>query len=385
PDPLTLKVTLISRTPYFLELTAFPTYMPVQKAIVEKNEVAWAWATKAETYIGNGPYKVTEFVPSSHITMEKNKNYWEANKIGPDKIIFHFIEDNATALSDFQSGKLAFIDYIPPDKIESLRNNPAFHMPAQMATYYISFNNQKAPFNNPLVRKAFSLAIDRSYIANVLAKGYIPAGAWIPPELSDADPSKKFRNVGGNYIDPSESAYASNLKEAKAALAKAGYPNGKGLPVIKYIYNDLALHQTVAKALQNMWGQLGAKIDIKQIEWATFLNARKNGEYMAARDGWLNDYNDPIGMLDLFVTGGGNNDPQYKNPAYDALITKIKATGDNVERMKLMHQAEDILMNDWVFAPVMYYADPYMMNPALGNSVWVSPLGYKYFMYAKMN
>ena len=381
PDDLTLKVTLISRTPYFLELTAFPTYMPVQKATIDAN--GDAWATKAETYIGNGPYKVTEFVPSSRITMEKNPNYWEVAKLGPQKIVFNLIEDNVAAFNAFQSGQLSFDNNIPPDEIESLKSNAAFHMPAQMGTYYVSFNNQKAPFDNPLVRKAFSLAIDRTYIANVLAKGYIPAGAWVPPGLKDADPTKQFRDVGGNYIDPSTEAYAKNLEDAKAALAEAGYPNGEGLPTIEYIYNDSALHKAVAEALQNMWSQLGAKVTLSVTEWATFLNQRKNGEYMVARDGWLNDYNDPIGMLDLFITGGGNNNVQYKNPDYDALITQIKSTADNTERMKLLHQAEDILMQNWVFAPIMYYANPYMSDPAYGNSIWTSPLGYDYFMYAQ--
>ena len=383
PDDFTLEVTLISRTPYFLELTAFPVYMPVQEATVEAN--GDAWATKAETYVGNGPYKITEFVLSSHITMEKNYDYWEVEKVGPEKIVFHLIEDTVAQYNAFQSGELSLINDVPPDEIESLRSNPAFHMPAQMGTYYVSFNNQVAPFDNELVRKAFSLAIDRTYIANVLAKGYIPAGAWVPPGLTDADPTKEFRDVGGNYLDPSDSAYAANLEEAKAALAEAGYPDGEGLPVIEYIFNNTALHQSVAEALQDMWGQLGAKVEIEVNEWATFLNLRKNGEYMVARDGWLNDYNDPIGVLDLFITGGGNNNSQYKNPEYDALINTIKNTADNTERMKLLHEAEDILMDNWVFAPIMYYANPFMLDPALSDSVWTSPLGYYYFMYAKMD
>lgn len=382
PDDLTLEVTLISRTPYFLELTAFPTYMPVQEATVEAN--GDAWATSAATYVGNGPYKITEFVSSSHITMEKNEGYWELEKLGPEKIVFNLIEDSVAQFNAFQSGELSFVDDVPPDEIEALSSNPAFHMPAQMGTYYISFNNQMAPFDNPLVRKAFSLAIDRTHIASVLAKGYLPAGAWVPPGLSDADATKEFRDVGGDYIDPSESAYAANLEEAKAALAEAGYPEGEGLPTIEYIYNDSALHQAVAEALQDMWGQLGANVEIEVTEWATFLQLRKNGEYMTARDGWLNDYNDPIGVLDLFIIGGGNNNSQYKNAEYDALISQIKSSGDSEERMKLMHEAEDILMNDWVFAPVMYYADPYMLDPALDDSVWSSSLGYKYFMYADL-
>lgn len=380
-DDLTLEVKLVAPTPYFLELTAFPTYSPVPQHMID--EYGEAWATEAASYIGNGPYKVTEWVPSSHITMEKNENYWEVDTLGPEKIIFNLIEDDVSQYNAYQAGELAFIDSVPTSEIAALKDNPEFYSPAQMGTYYVSFNNEVAPFDNALVREAFSLAIDREHIAGVIGDGlYTAAGAWIPPSLNDAQAGTKFRDVGGDFWDPT--GYEANLEKAKELLAEAGYPNGEGLPVIEYIYNPTDLHEGVAEALQDMWGELGATVEVSAQEWATFTETRNNGEYMAARDGWLNDYNDPVGMLDMFTSSAidGNNHPRYNNPEYDSLISQVKTSSDANERFELMHQAESLLMEDHVFAPIMYYADPYMQKSDL-TGVWASPLGYKYLMYAE--
>lgn len=130
-DDNTLQVTLTARTPYFLELTAFPAYAPVQQATVEAN--GEAWAVDAATYIGNGPYKIAEWVPSSHITMVKNENYWNVDSLaGPDTLQFTLMEDDAAQLTAFQSGELDFIDAVPNDEIDALSSTPEFHKEGQI-------------------------------------------------------------------------------------------------------------------------------------------------------------------------------------------------------------------------------------------------------------
>jgi len=191
-DDNTLQVTLTARTPYFLELTAFPAYAPVQQATVEAN--GEAWAVDAATYIGNGPYKIAEWVPSSHITMVKNENYWNVDSLaGPDTLQFTLMEDDAAQLTAFQSGELDFIDAVPNDEIDALSSTPEFHKEGQIGTYYVSYNTQAAPFDDPLVRQAFTLAVDRDYICKQIGKsGQIPAGAFVSEGLSDALPSAKW-------------------------------------------------------------------------------------------------------------------------------------------------------------------------------------------------
>lgn len=382
-DDETIEVKLVAITPYFLELAAFPTFAPVHGATVEEH--GEAWATDPATYISNGPYTMTEWVPGSHILVTKNENYWNVDALGPETIRFTLMDDDAAQLTAFTAGDLAFIDTVPNDEIDRLSKMDEFHKAGQLGTYYVTYNTTVAPFDDPLVRQAFTLAVDRDYIVTQIGKsGQIPAGAFVPIGLTDADPTEEFRAVGGDYYDPSASANAANLAKAKELLEEAGYPNGEGLPTVEYLYNVGTGHQQIAEALQVMWGELGATVTIDSQEWGTFLNTRKNGDFMVARNGWLGDYNDPISFLDMWITDGGNNDAQWSNTDYDALITQIKNSSDREERMQLMHDAEDIIFDEWMLCPIYYYVDIWMQDTRLDDSIWASPLGYKYFMFADM-
>lgn len=376
-DDKTLVVTLNAPTPYFLELTAFPAFMPVRQDIIEKN--GDSWAVSADTYIGNGPYKITEWVPGSHIIFEKNNNYWGYKNLGAEKLKFVLMEDDNAMLSAYKNGEILFADSMPNDEIDAWRDKEDFHLQGQLGTYYVSFNVKKAPLDNPKVRQALILAVDRDYICKNIGKsGQEPAGAFVSTGLSDSDPSKEFREVGGEYYDPTD--YEGNLEKAKALLTEAGYPNGEGFPNIEYLYNEGTGHQAIGEALQDMWKKIGINVSLVSQEWATFLNTRKNGDYYIARNGWLSDYNDPISMLDMWVTGGGNNDAQWSNAQYDEIIKKIKSSSDREERFRLMHEAEDIIFDESMLCPIYYYVDLYLQSSKL-DGFWSSPLGFKFFKY----
>ena len=375
-DASTLQVTLKNPCAYFLELTAFPTYMPVQRAAVEAN--GQSWAIRPETYIGNGPYKMVEWVSGSHILYAKNENYWNYENLGPETIRFVLMEDAAAQLMAYRSGGLAFIDNIPNDDIALLSQRADFYKEGQLGTYYVSFNVSDPALSNPRLRQALTLAIDRQWLCvNVGQAGQIPAGAFVSLGLSDAQGGSSFRQTGGDYFDPYD--YEGNLEQAKEILAEL-YPDGN-YPSFEYVYNADSSHQKIGEALQRDWGVLGIAVTLRSEEWGTFLNTRKAQQYQIARNGWLNDYNDPIGMLDLWVTGGGNNDAGWSNAQYDQLIETAKNSGDPAQRFAAMHQAEDILFEEWVLCPIYYYVDVYLLNSAV-KGVWSSPLGYKYFMYA---
>ncbi|WP_426348405.1 peptide ABC transporter substrate-binding protein [Alloiococcus sp. CFN-8] len=379
-DEKTVEVKLISVTPYFLELCAFPAYFPVQKATVE--EAGEAWATDPATYIGNGPYVLKEWVHDSYMLYEKNENYWNVEALGPEKIKFVLMEDDNAELSAYETGELLFVDTMPNDELARLSEQSDFYKEGQLGTYYVSYNTENEYLSNPKVRQALTLAVDRTFICEEIGQaGQVPAGAFVATGLSDSDPEKEFREVGGDYYDPTD--YEGNLEKAKKLLEEAGYPNGEGLPTFEYLYNEDTGHQLIGQALQDMWAKIGVKVELVSQEWGTFLNTRKNGDYDIARNGWLGDYNDPISFLDMWITDGGNNDAQWSNKEYDELISKIKSSSDAEERMKLMHEAEDIIFDEWMLCPIYYYVDVYMLSENV-EGFYSSPLGYKYFMYSSV-
>lgn len=386
PDENTFVVELNAPTPFFLEICAFPVFFPVNQAVVDANPETWA--NDAATYVSNGPYTMKEWALDDFILYEKNKNYWNYKALGPDQIKFKLMSDSNAQLGAFKNGELAFIDDVPVEEIEALNGNPEFYKKGNIGTYYVSFNTKKAPFDNPKVRQALTLAIDRDWICkNVGKAGQIPAGAYVPTGVPDVEAGKEFRDVGGDYYDPTPAGYEANVTKAKALLAEAGYPNGEGFPTVEYMYNsEGAGHAAIGEALQNMWStQLGVNVTLKSQEWATFINTRQKGDYFIARNGWNGDFTDPISFLDMWITGGGNNDSQWSNAEYDSIIKKVQTSFDKQERFDLMHQAEDLIMGDdnFLLAPIYYYVDLYMLSDKV-EGVYSTPMSNKYFMYAKV-
>ncbi len=380
PDDLTLVVTLNSPCSYFGSLAAFATLSPVQQATVDAN--GDAWATAAETYISNGPFYVSEWVPGSHILMSKNPYYWNADAIKLDGIKWNLIEDANAAYSAYQTGEVLMIKDVPTEEIPSLTGSADFFVDPIIGTYYLSLNLNREPFNDVNVRKALSLAIDREYVAGTLMQGtYTAAGNFMGPGWIDTDGSQFMDNANGGkpYIDTAN--YEANLEEAKKLLADAGYPNGEGLPSITYSTNDAGYHKVVAEYLQQAWAELGIDLQVEVVEWASFTPMRRNGDYDASRNGWVGDYSDPSNMLDLLYSTNGNNDGKFNNAEYDAAMDVSRTTLDAAERSAALHEAEDILMDQVACIPVAYYNDFWLQSDKITGS-WHSPYGYWYFMYA---
>ena len=378
-DDKTLVVTLANPCPYFGSLAAFATLSPVQQATVEANGDAWAVAP--ETYIGNGSFYVSEWVPGSHIMMSKNPHYWNADAIKLDKIKFNLMEDANAAYSAYQTGEVLMIKDVPTEEIPSLEGSSDFYVDPIIGTYYLSLNVEKEPFNDANVRKALSLAIDRDYVANTIMQGtYSPAYNFMGPGWMDAAGTSFMDNANNGELYISED-YEANLEEAKRLLTEAGYPNGEGLPAITYSTNDSGYHKPVAEYLQQAWGELGLDVTVEVVEWASFTPMRRNGEFMAARNGWVGDYSDPSNMLELLYSTNGNNDGKYNNPEFDAAIDLSRTTVDEAARFDALHTAEDILMDDAGCIPVAYYNDFWLQSDKITGS-WHSAYGRWHFMYA---
>ena len=379
-DDKTVEVTLNNKCAYFLEIAAFPACVPLRQDLIEK--AGDQWALDPATYIGNGPYMLKEWVAGSYMTYVKNPNFHGLADLGPTEIKFALMDDAGAMLAAYKNGELAMIDDVPPDEIAALKAEGSLHIDGQLGTYYVAFNTQMAPFNNQKVRQAFSLVIDRNFIVEKVAQGgQLPASAFVPMDMSDAEPGSDFRANGGDYYSVKPEDYQANCDKARALLAEAGYPEAKGFPAVEYIYNTSEGHKAIAEALQNMWQtELGVTVTIANMTWDVFIPTRQVGNFQIARDVWLGDYNDPSTFLSLFTSTSGNNGPQYNNPAFDQAMQTVAASDDRAERMRLMHEAEDMLMNDAAVAPIYFCTDLYLINDDI-QGFYSNPFGFKYFMY----
>lgn len=394
PDDSTFVVTLTSDLPYFLEVCAFPATFPVRQDVTTKEDGTPndQWTFDVATYLCNGPYKLTAWNHNSEIVMEPNEQYYDVANLGPDKITFKLMDDQNAMLSGFNSGELDFIEDVPQAELPDLIASGDLKIVDYIGTYYVCYQTQKAPFDDPRVRQAFTLAVDRTFIVDkVTQAGQVPANGFVPAGVYDAAGSTgdDFRTVGGAYYSiegDADYSYEANCEKARELLAEAGYPNGENFPVVEYLYNTSDAHKAVAEALQNMWEtELGVKVTLNNQEWAVFLQTRKDGNYSIARNGWIADYNDPMSFLDMWLTGGGNNDAQYANADYDAKIQEAKNTTDPAARMKLVHEAENIIMGqDWALNPLFFYTQKYMLSDRVGG-MFYTPLGYFFFSYAHPN
>ncbi len=430
-DDKTIEVTLTTDVPYWNELLAFPSYFPVREDVVA-NE---SWATDPATYICNGAYKMTDWKHNSVITLEKNENYYDADKVTMDKINFYLSDDANNMLANFKNGDWKLIDDVPTNEIATLKTEypDEFKVVGQIGTYYVCWNinedilpagsnleGAEAEAAKEEIRNAISLLFDRNYIVDEIAQGgQVPASSFVAMGLTDADGSTEFyKNAGPNadfdgYYNVAADAQESNFNAAIEVLKKYyDYDEATGkftnFPGLTYLYNTSEGHKAIGEYLQSALDGVGISIQLENQEWNTFLNTRKDGNFSIARNGWLADYNDPISFLDMWTSASGNNDVQYGKGAnkdlkhysldltpygvdvkvengtwaetYDVLISTIKTCNDTEVRYQLMHVAEDMLMATGCLCPLYYYTDLFMISKDV-HGFFSNPLGYKYFMY----
>lgn len=390
PDASTFEVVLTYDCPYFLEICAFPAAFPVREDVVSAEPDTWTTSNGSKNYITNGPWKMAEWVHDSYIKMVPNEYHYDVANLGPDSITFRLMADSNAMLAGFRSNDLQYINQVPVDETPSLIASGELDIVDYIGTYYVSYQTQAEPFDDWRVRKAFTLAIDSKYmVEQITQSGQVPATGFVPAGIYDANPTgDDFRTVGGDYWESplTDEIYQKNCEEARQLLAAAGYPNGEGFPVVTYLYNTGDAHKAIGEALQQMWQKaLNVTVQLQNQEWNAFLETRKNGDFQVARNGWIADYNDPISFLDMWLTGGGNNDGQYSNPEYDAAIKEAKSSADPAVRMAAMHRAEDIIMGeDWALGPIYFYTNSYMMKENIKGAFY-TPLGYYIFGYTYQN
>ena len=380
PDEKTLIVHMAKPTPYFDKLAAFVSLSPVKKDVVEANPDGWSIDPK--TYISTGPFKLTGWEPGSYLMFEKNENYWDADSIKLDGIKCLLMQDQNATFSAYESGDALMIKDVPTQEITTLKDRSDFHIDPILGTYYLDLNTTLDEFKDPKVREALSLALDRKYISETITAGtYTPASGFVSEGVTDWNGTAWQDNITDKSAYINIDDHTGNLAKAKELLKEAGYENGVGLPEMVYSTNDASYHKKIAEYLQQAWGELGLKVQVNIVEWKSFTPQRRSGNYQIARDGWVMDYNDPSNILELALTGNGNNNAKYSNPEFDALMSKAATEKDPQTRFGYLHQAEDFIMKDTAMVPLLYYNDFYLQSDKITGS-WHSPDGFWHFEYA---
>lgn len=372
----TLEVTLVHPTPYFLELTSFYTYLPINSKIAAGQP---KWAEDAgDDYTSNGPFIMTEWQHSSKIVLKKNDTYWDKDTVKLDQITMTMVGDESTALAMYENHELDWagkpLDALPTDTLTALRQSGALNAQASAGTYFYTLNINEPPLNNTNLRKALAYAIDRqSLIDNVSQGGELPAMAFVPPTIFDD-------NTTGYFSDHAVDQAQQYLEQA---LQELGYKSAAEIPTLTLSYNTSEGHQKIAQAIQDMWiNNLGVNVTLENIEWKVYIEKLQARDYQVGRLGWLADFNDAVNFLEVLRDkDGGNNNTGWENAEYKQLLQQSATEKDAAKRRQLLKNAEQILMDEMPIIPIYFYSNTWMKKDYV-HDVYIDGLSNIHFKWA---
>lgn len=353
-DDKTLQVTLEGPAPFFLNMLKHYSWYPVNPRVVEAHggmtDRQSSWST-LESYVGNGPFVLDDWVTNQIIKVRKNPTYWDRDRVKLNGVNFYPVENVTTEETMFRGGRLHLTNTVTPDKIPIFLEKMPQEMKIEpyMGVYFYRINVTRKPFDDVRVRKALAYSIDKKLLVDKVTKGgQIPATGFVPPGL------KGYETSDAAEFQP---------ELARRLLAEAGYPGGRGFPDVEILINTSEAHRKIAEALQAMWRkELGVNIGIYNQEWKVYLDSQSNLDYDLVRAGWIADYAYPNTFLDIFTTGNGNNDTGWSNQRYDTLIGRARTAQTDEQRMAILQEAEQVLMEDMPIIPIYWYTRTYLKS-----------------------
>lgn len=357
PDDRTFIIRLEHPTPHFLSLLSHPIWFPVYLPALEKSGSPYrrgnTW-TRPEIIVSNGPFTLHTWQPDKVIIAQKSPTYWDAARVRLSAIHFHSFDNVEAEERAFRAGQLHITEALPAGKIPSYRRDqPAvLRISPFLDTYFYRLNVTRPGLNDPKIRRALALAVDRSAIVEkVLHGGQQPAASFTPPGTAGYQPPTPL---------------TTDFDAARRLLTEAGYPGGKGLPAFDLLMNSSGNHRVIAEAVQEMWRrELGVTVNLVNMEQKTLLTTRRTLGYQILRSDWAGDYLDPTTFLDIFTASSGNNHTGWSNPDYDALIYAAARTPDTTARYDLLRRAESILLTELPIVPIYHYATIRLVQPTV--------------------
>ena len=359
PDERTLTVELKNPTPFFIDLCSFYTLMPVHRATVEAAEKEGTSWLRPGVIVNNGPFLLTEWRLQDRIRLTRNPRYWDAANVRMNTVDVLPAPTPNTAFNFYHSGVADLMldkSMVPTSLVPDLKKRADYHAIPILATYFIRYNVKRAPFNDVRVRKAFSMVVDKALLTEKVTQAGEPvADAFVPPGTAGYQPP------AGVKRDP---------EAARKLLAEAGFPGGAGFPVVRYLYtNKSETDEKIAVEVQAMFRrELGISVLLTKQEWAVYLNSLSALDYDLCRSSWVGDYKDPNTFLDMFVTGGGNNNCGWGSKRYDELIALAAKETDGAKRFDDFREAETILIRDEMpICPLFNYVVIMFYSARLGG------------------
>ena len=361
PDAHTLRVTLEHPTVHFLSLLTHPAWSPVPLHAITPHGDAYArgvpW-TRVGRHVGNGAFKLKEWHPNHKIVVEKSATYWDAARVRLNAIHFYPIESADSEERTFRTGQLHITYVLPFGKVEAYRaNSPQFlRTDPYLNTYFFRLNVRQPPLNNEKVRRALALAVDRGAIVEKLLRGgQKPATAVTPPIAIPGAPP---------YTPPA--GLSTDLTAARALLAEAGFPEGKGMPALELLHNTSANNRLIAEAVQEMWRRdLGLDVRLVNQEYKVVLAERRAGRYQILLGDWVGDYLDAMTFLDPWRSDSTNNHTGWGSPEYDALLFAAARMADPVERVAQLQKAEALMLAAAPIIPIYYNTHVFLAQPSV--------------------
>lgn len=361
-DDYTIQYETAFSTPFFLTLVGFAAWYPVHRGVVE--EYGNTWSTSPETFMGNGPFKMTAYHSRDKMELVKTDTYWDRDSIFWETVILYMIEDSNTEDQAFRTGSLDVTEGVAVAHGNYWRDRPEYHPVPALATYYIPFNTTKVPFDKKEVRKAFSMTIDRELIVErvlhgqqFIAEGFVPFGMPSPR------PGKTYRDVAPNVIPQGTEA------EAKALIKEAGYGEDNPLPPVEYLFNADGANKLIAEQMQRMWANaFDVDVRLQNAEFGTVKQEIIKGNFQFARASWFADYADPLNFLELFETGNTKNSAKLSNAKYDELLAKARTETDPIVREDIFIEMEKILVEEeCAVAPIYSYSYNFLARTDIEN------------------
>lgn len=356
-DDRTLRLTLARPTPYLPALTANPIWFPLHLGSLAKHQgllqrgAAW---TRAGNLVGNGPFILTDWTPQAHVKVARNPHYWDAAAVRLTGITFFPTESIDVDERNFRAGQVHVTAELPLSKVDNYRKTApeSLRLDPFLETFFLRFNTTRPPLNDPRVRRALSLAINREQLSRTLLRGTrAPAFHYTPPDSAGYTAQAR---VG---FEPTK---------AKDLLAAAGFPDGENFPTLDVQVRNDELHAKVLEVIQAMWQrELGITVTISPVEQKTWVRNQQALDYAISTARWVGDFVDPVTFLDMFVSGGTNNWTGWADEAYDTQIAVATKATEPAQRAAAFQQAEARLLDQSPIAPVFFGVRSYLIHPAV--------------------